>query len=92
MGEIQYVWADPSSSASQVALSSIAGALYENKRMAITRWVSKDGADQKMGLLHAVTPFDNVDAFLWIPVSLVFILRVYPNLIDHFSVLDALCG
>ena len=87
MGEIQYVWADPSSSASQVALSSIAEALYENKRMAITRWVSKDGADPKMGLLHAVTPFDNVDAFLWIPVILVFAFHVDLTLADslvHF--------
>jgi ATP-dependent DNA helicase 2 subunit 2 len=67
MGEIQFVWADPTSAHSQVALSSISQALFENMRMAIARWVSKNGADPKIGLLKAVV-FDNTDCLLWIPV------------------------
>ncbi len=68
MGEIQYIWADPGSAASQVALNSICKALYGEFRMAIARWCSRDGADVKMGVLKAVS-LDHTEALLWIPVS-----------------------
>ncbi|KAI0089844.1 SPOC like C-terminal domain-containing protein [Irpex rosettiformis] len=67
MGEIQYVWADPSSSASQVALSSISEALFSEARMAIARWVTRDDADPKMGVLKGVS-LDHTDPLLWIPL------------------------
>lgn len=69
MGEVQYIWADPSSPLQQVALSSIVQAMADAKgpRMAIARWVSKDGMDPKMGVL-APTLFDGVDCFLWVQV------------------------
>ncbi|KAF8172182.1 SPOC like C-terminal domain-containing protein [Mycena galopus ATCC 62051] len=51
LGEIQYVWGDPSQPEQQVAISSIAQAMYEKNAMAIARWVSKDGMDAKMGML-----------------------------------------
>ncbi|KAF8171709.1 SPOC like C-terminal domain-containing protein [Mycena galopus ATCC 62051] len=51
LGEIQYVWGDPSQPEQQVAISSIAQAMYEKNTMAIARWVSKDGMDAKMGVL-----------------------------------------
>lgn len=64
MGEIQYVWADPSSPQQQVAISSIVQAMYEKEVMAIARWVTKDGMDPKMGVLWP-TRFDKVDCLLW---------------------------
>ncbi|KAF7306399.1 Ku domain-containing protein [Mycena indigotica] len=64
MGEVQYIWGDPSQPEQQVAISSIAQAMYEKNVMAIARWVSKDGMDPKMGVL---TPGidDGVDYLLW---------------------------
>ncbi|KAF8971598.1 SPOC domain-like protein [Flammula alnicola] len=64
MGEVQYIWADPSSPQQQVALSSIAKAMAEKKVMAIARWVSRDEMDPKMGVLTPVL-LDNVDCLLW---------------------------
>ena len=69
MGEVQYIWADPSSQLQQVALSSIVQAMYEKGSMAIARWVSRDGMDPKMGVLEP-TVFDGVDCFLWVQVCL----------------------
>ena len=68
MGEIQYVWADPSSAQQQVALSSVVQAMQKKKVMAIARWVSRDGMDPKMGVLLPVTN-DNVHYLLWSQVS-----------------------
>lgn len=67
MGEVQYIWADPGQPLQQVALSSIVEAMYEKGSMAIARWVSKDGADPKMGIL-APEVFDNADCFKWVQV------------------------
>lgn len=72
MGEVQYIWADPSSPQQQVALSSIVQAMYEKGSVAIARWVSKDGMDPKMGVLYPEV-FDKVECFLWVQVCL-FIL------------------
>jgi ATP-dependent DNA helicase 2 subunit 2 len=67
MGEIQYIWADPSSPQQQVALSSIVQAMYEAGLLAIARWVTKDGADPKMGVLYPEI-FEKVDCLLWAQV------------------------
>ena len=67
MGEVYYVFADPSSPAHQVALSSIVEAMYERGLVAITRWVSRDGMDPKMGVLWP-TVFEDMDCFLWVQV------------------------
>lgn len=64
MGEIHYIWGDPSSPQQQIALSSIVKAMYRKKCMAIARWVSKDYMDPKMGVLSPVT-FDNIDCLIW---------------------------
>jgi len=69
MGEIQYIWADPSSPQQQVAVSSIVQAMYEKGSVAITRWVSKDGMDAKMGILFPEV-FEKVECFLWAQVLL----------------------
>ncbi|KAI1790424.1 SPOC domain-like protein [Ganoderma leucocontextum] len=65
MGEVYYVWADPSSPMQQVALSSIAQAMYEKGVMAIARWVSKDDMDPKMGILYP-SVFEEIDCLLWV--------------------------
>lgn len=67
MGEVQYIWGDPSAPSQQVALSSIAQAMEKKKVMAIARWVSRDGADPKMGVLRP-SLFENVDCLLWVQV------------------------
>jgi len=67
MGEVQYVWADPSSPRQQVALSSIVQGMSQVGVMAIGRMVSKDDMDPKMGVLTACT-FEKVDCLLWVQV------------------------
>jgi ATP-dependent DNA helicase 2 subunit 2 len=67
MGEVQYVWADPRSPAQQVALSSLVAAMDDLNMYAITRWVSKDNSEPKMGVL-APCRFHKVDCFLWVQV------------------------
>jgi ATP-dependent DNA helicase 2 subunit 2 len=73
MSEVQYVWADPRSPSHQVALSSLVGAMHKLKMYAITRWVSRDKSESKMGVLHPCR-FDNVDCFLWVQVCALFVL------------------
>jgi ATP-dependent DNA helicase 2 subunit 2 len=73
MSEVQYVWADPSSPPHQVALSSLVGAMCELKMYAITRWVSRDNSEPKMGVL-APCRFEKVDCFLWVQVCVLFVL------------------
>jgi ATP-dependent DNA helicase 2 subunit 2 len=68
MGEVQYVWADPNSPLQQVALSSVVRAMIKNDVMAIGRWVTKDGADPRMGIL-APTKGETVDHLLWVQVN-----------------------
>ena len=67
MGEVYYVWADPSSPMQQVALSSIVQAMYEKGTMAIAKWVSKDDMDPKMGVL-CPSVFHEIDCLLWVQV------------------------
>ena len=69
MGEVQYIWADPAQPRQQIALSSIIRAMFKEKVYAIGRWVSKDSADPKMGVL-APCKFPDVDCLLWAPVSM----------------------
>lgn len=67
MGEVHYVWGDPASAQQQVALSSIAQAMSVKGVMAIARWVARDGADAKMGVLSP-SIFDSVDCLLFVQV------------------------
>jgi hypothetical protein len=69
LGEIQYIWADPSQPNQQAALSSIVQAMLAGGKevMAIARWVTKDGMDPKMGVLSPVM-FDKVECLLWAQV------------------------
>ena len=69
MGEVQYIWADPAQPRQQIALSSIIRAMFKEKVYAIGRWVSKDSADPKMGVL-APCKFPDVDCLLWAPASM----------------------
>lgn len=88
MGEVQYVWADPGAPLQQVALSSIAEAMYEKGVMAIARWVTRDGADPKMGVLKAMADAD-VDYFLWVQVRAP---RAHTRRRTHLYRADALRG
>lgn len=87
MSEVQYIWADPSSLREQVALSSIVQAMYVKGAMAICRWVSRDGADPKMGVLSPCV-FDNVDCFLWVQVR----AETFCSGCSTEQELDAICG
>ncbi|EGN94086.1 hypothetical protein SERLA73DRAFT_114994 [Serpula lacrymans var. lacrymans S7.3] len=84
MGEVQYIWADPSSAQQQVALSSIVQAMYEKDVLAIARWVTKDGMDPKMGVL-APSVFDKIDCLLWVQMPFADDVRKY-----NFASLDYL--
>ncbi|KAF6765925.1 SPOC domain-like protein [Ephemerocybe angulata] len=78
MGEVQYIWGDPSSPQQQVALSSLVRAMsIENEeKMAIARWVSRDGMDPKMGVLRPCI-FDGVDCLLWVQMPFADDVRRY---------------
>ncbi|RPD59404.1 SPOC domain-like protein [Lentinus tigrinus ALCF2SS1-7] len=77
MGEVYYVWADPANPMSQVALSSIVQAMYEKGVIAISRWVSRDNMDPKMGVLYP-TVFKDVDCFLWVQMPFAEDVRNFP--------------
>ncbi|OCB89228.1 SPOC domain-like protein [Sanghuangporus baumii] len=76
MGEIQYVWADPSQGSVQVSFSSIVQAMVARKIAAIARLVSRDGMDPKMGLLIP-RQFENVDCLLWMQMPFADDVRKY---------------
>ncbi|KAF7986188.1 hypothetical protein HWV62_38598 [Athelia sp. TMB] len=76
MGEVYYIWGDPASAQQQVALSSIAQAMSIKKVMAIARWVARDGADTKMGVLSP-SIFDSVDCLLWVQMPFADDVRKY---------------
>ncbi|KAJ7924419.1 SPOC like C-terminal domain-containing protein [Mycena leptocephala] len=76
LGEIQYVWGDPAQPEQEVAISSIAQAMYEKNAMAIARWVSKDGMDAKMGVL-APCIAEGVDCLLWAQMPFADDVRKY---------------
>lgn len=76
LGEIQYVWGDPSQPEQQVAISSIAQAMFEKNAMAIARWVTKDGMDAKMGVL-APCIAEGVDCLLWAQMPFADDVRKY---------------
>ncbi|KAJ7139489.1 SPOC like C-terminal domain-containing protein [Mycena epipterygia] len=76
LGEIQYVWGDPAQPEQQVAISSIAQAMFEKDAMAIARWVSKDGMDAKMGVL-APCIAEGVDCLLWAQMPFADDVRKY---------------
>ncbi|KAF9448857.1 SPOC domain-like protein [Macrolepiota fuliginosa MF-IS2] len=76
MGEVQYIWADPTSPQQQVALSSVVQALYEKGAVAIARWVSKDEMDPKMGVLFPEV-FDKVECLLWVQMPFADDVRRY---------------
>ncbi|KAJ2931191.1 hypothetical protein H1R20_g5924, partial [Candolleomyces eurysporus] len=76
MGEIQYIWGDPSSPKQQVALSSLAKAMDDDGKIAIARWVSRDGMDPKMGVL-APCIFEKVDCLLWAQMPFADDVRKY---------------
>lgn len=68
MGEVQYIWAEQSSGAHQVAFSSLVQAMLTSGVIAIARWVSRDGMDPRMGVL-VPREFERVDCFLWMQVN-----------------------
>ena len=72
MGEVQYIWADPAQPRQQIALSSIIRAMFKEKVYAIGRWISKDSADPKMGVLQPCV-FAEVDALMWVQVGILLI-------------------
>lgn len=82
MSEVQYVWADPSSPSHQVALSSLVGAMFQLKMLAITRWVSKDNSEPKMGVLYPCQ-FKKVDCFCWVQVCGLFLFLLASCLNEH---------
>ena len=79
LGEVQYVWADPRSPSHQVALSSLVQAMDDLNMYAITRWVSRENSEPKMGVL-APCRFEKVDCFLWVQVLRLFLFALSVSL------------
>ncbi|KAI0725997.1 SPOC like C-terminal domain-containing protein [Fomitopsis betulina] len=77
MSEVTYVWADTAQPLQQVALSSLVQAMYEKGAMAIARWVLRDGAEPKIGVLHPVI-FDRVDCLMFVRVPFAEDVRNFP--------------
>ncbi|CCL99640.1 uncharacterized protein FIBRA_01660 [Fibroporia radiculosa] len=78
MSEVTYVWADPVQPLQQVALSAVVQAMYEKGAFAIARWIARDGADPKMGVL-VPTMFEKVDCLLWVQVCRLFYAYTTPE-------------
>ncbi|XP_006454821.1 hypothetical protein AGABI2DRAFT_148177 [Agaricus bisporus var. bisporus H97] len=76
MGEIQYIWAEPTDPQQQVALSSMVQAMREKECVAIARWVSRDDMDPKMGVLYPEA-FERVECFLWAQMPFADDIRKY---------------
>lgn len=78
MSEVSYIWADPASPQQQVALSSLVQAMNKRKheKMAIARWVSRDGMEPKMGVLRACV-FEEVHCLLWVQMPFADDVRRY---------------
>ncbi len=67
MGEVHYVWPDKSPGKQQTMFSSFVQAMLSREEVAIVRWVSREGADPKMGVLIP-REFERMDCFLWVQV------------------------
>ncbi|KAJ7630413.1 SPOC domain-like protein [Roridomyces roridus] len=76
MGEVQYIWGDPKDPMQEVAVSSIAQAMYEKGVMAIARWVTTENKDPKMGVLSPYIGTD-VDCLLWVGMPFADDVRKY---------------
>ncbi|KAH9836702.1 SPOC like C-terminal domain-containing protein [Rhodofomes roseus] len=77
MSEVTYVWADTTQPLQQVALSAFVQALYEKGAMATARWVTTDGSEPKMGVLHPVM-FDRVDCLMFVRMPFAEDVRNFP--------------
>ncbi|KAI0079062.1 SPOC domain-like protein [Panus rudis PR-1116 ss-1] len=84
MSEVYYIWAEPKTSMSQVALSSLVRAMEDSGLVAIARWVTRDGMDPKIGILEPRVDVD-ADCFLWVKVPFADDVRKY-----HFPSLEKL--
>ncbi|KZT42746.1 SPOC domain-like protein [Sistotremastrum suecicum HHB10207 ss-3] len=76
MGEMQHVWADRALGQNQVAFGSLVQAMHRKDLVAITRWVSRDSADPKMGVLMPKV-WDKIDSFLWAQLPFADDVRKY---------------
>ncbi|OSD05649.1 SPOC domain-like protein [Trametes coccinea BRFM310] len=77
MGEVYYVFADPTSPMQQVALSSLVRAMDEQHVAAIARWTKTDKSDPKMGLLWP-SGYEDTDCFLWVQMPFAEDVRNFP--------------
>lgn len=86
MGEVQYIWPDPTNASNQTAFSSIVQAMLAQNVVAIARFVSRDDMDPRMGLLIP-RDFEEVDCFLFLMMPFADDVRryVFPPLINLVS-------
>jgi ATP-dependent DNA helicase 2 subunit 2 len=65
MSEVQFLWGDPASGKSQVEFSSIVQAMDQKELVAVSRWVTRDGGDPKMGIMIP-RRWENIDSMSWV--------------------------
>jgi ATP-dependent DNA helicase 2 subunit 2 len=69
MSEVQFLWPDTSSGKAQVEFSSIVQAMHKKDLVAVSRWVTRDHGDPKMGILIPRL-WGNIDSLSWVQVCL----------------------
>jgi ATP-dependent DNA helicase 2 subunit 2 len=69
MSEVQFLWADTASGKAQVEFSSIVQAMHHKNLVAVSRWVTRDHGDPKMGILIPRL-WENIDSLSWVQVCL----------------------
>lgn len=84
MGEVTYVWGDPTSPIQQIALSSLVQAMASLRKFAVARYVGRDGADPKMVVL-APSNVGDIDCLLMVRMPFADDVRKYT-----FASLDVL--
>lgn len=86
IGEVQYVWPDPTNGSNQAAFSSVVQAMLARNVVAIARLVSRDDMDPHMGLLIP-RQFEKIDCFLWLIMPFADDVRryVFPPLLNLVS-------
>lgn len=67
MSEVQFLWADTSSGKAQVEFSSIVQAMHQRDLVAVSRWVTRDNGDPRMGILIPRL-WENIDSLSWVQV------------------------
>lgn len=66
MGEVYYIFPEPTNARSEIQLSSLVRAMNTKQAAAITRFVSRDGSAPKVGILKPQIDTDGTEYMYWV--------------------------